>query len=398
MVLSPASLANGQRLSGSNAERSRAFNRSLVLGKVREAGATGRAQIARATGLSTQAVSNIIGDLLADGWLHEAGKRSEGRGQPAMQYVIAPCAGAALGIEIRPAAVLIALVGVDGRTLFTDRVAIETADPDTLQALLPGLCARALENCTRKAGERILGAGVVMPGPFGSTGLSGAPSDLPGWAHIDAQSHLENALGLPVTIENDANAAAMAERVLGVAQDIDTFAYLYFGTGLGLGLVMNGALQRGAFGNAGEIGHVMVPHRGALRPLEQAVSRMALQAHMEAAGKSADRVEALQTLLAAGHPALLEWLDDAAPALSQGIAIVENLLDPQTIVLGGAVPQELVDALLARTNLPTRTVSNRPHRKHDRLLAGTCGRMTAPRGAAALVINTAFTPHIAAMA
>lgn len=395
---SPANHAYGQRTSGSNAERSRAFNRSLVLGKVREAGATGRAQIARDTGLSTQAVSNIIGDLVADGWLHEAGKRNEGRGQPAMQYTIAPCAGAALGIEIRPAAVLIALVGVDGQTLFTERVAVDTANPQTVHKLLPGLCTRALKHCTGKAGERILGAGVVMPGPFGATGLDGAPSDLPGWAQIDAQAHLEDALGLPVTIENDANAAAMAERVLGVTQGIDTFAYLYFGTGLGLGLVAGGTLQRGAFGNAGEIGHVPVLYRGALQPLEQAVSRMALQRHMHAAGRSADRVEVLQDLLVEKHPALLQWLDDAAPALSQGIAIVENLLDPQTVVLGGAVPQELVEALIARTALSPRTVSNRPHRSHDRLIAGTCGRMTAPRGAAALVINTAFTPHIAATA
>ncbi|MFK7791347.1 MAG: ROK family protein [Devosiaceae bacterium] len=398
MVLSPTNLAYGQRTSGSNAERSRAFNRSLVLGKVREAGAMGRAQIARDTGLSTQAVSNIIGNLMTDGWLHEAGKRNEGRGQPAMQYTIAPCAGAALGIEIRPAAVLIALVGVDGQTLFTDRVAVEAADPDTVHAVLPGLCTRALKHCTAKASERILGAGVVMPGPFGATGLGGAPSDLPDWAHIDARTHLEDTLGLPVTIENDANAAAMAERVLGVAQDIDTFAYLYFGTGLGLGLVVNGTLQRGAFGNAGEIGHVPVAYRGVLSPLEQAVSRMALKKHMHAAGQSADRVEALQALMADNHPALLEWLDDASSALSQGVAIVENLLDPQTVVLGGAVPQELVQALIARTDLSHRTVSNRPGRTRNRLIAGTCGRMTAPRGAAALVINTAFTPNIAAVA
>lgn len=397
MPLSTLTFLDQQQTSGSNAERSRAFNRSLVLGKVRTAGATGRAQIARDTGLSTQAVSNIIGELMADGWLNAVGKRSEGRGQPAMQYAIAPFAGAALGIEIRPAAVLIALVGLDGQTLYTHRVSVDSADPQTLSHLLPKLRNDAFQHCPT-AKTRVLGAGVVMPGPFGETGLSGAATDLPGWNESDPKALIEEWIELPVSIENDANAAAMTERVLGVAQDIASFAYIYFGTGLGLGLVSGGVLQRGAFGNAGEIGHVRVPYQGALQPLEQTVSRMALQARMRVAGRRADTVEDLEALMKEGDQTFLHWLDEAGPALSHALEIIENVLDPQTVVLGGALPQSMLAALMERVTLSARSVSTRKDRTHPRILAGACGRMTAPRGAAALVINTALTPHMAAVA
>lgn len=383
---------------GSNAERSRAYNRSLVLGHVRATGASGRAEIARASGLSTQAVSNIIGELVAESWLMEAGRRSEGRGLPAVQYAIDPGAGMAFGIEVRPGAVLAALIGLDGQTLFTKRVAIERADPSTLAALLPDLKAQALASCDAASAGRLLGVGVVMPGPFGATGLGGAASDLPGWTNLDPQTLFSDWLDQPVTIENDANASAMMERVLGVAQAITSYAYIYFGTGLGLGIVSGGAIQRGAMGNAGEIGHLPVPMPDGLLPLEQAVSRMAIRTRMTQAGEKADVIEEIEALHRANHPALMRWLDDAAPALAYALHIVENLLDPQTIILGGALPQALLDALLERVTLSDCSVANRPRREHPRLMRGACGRMTATRGAAALVINQALTPRMAAIA
>lgn len=397
----PFSLTNpsdAQTVHGSNAERSRAYNRSLVLGHVRASGASGRAEIARACGLSTQAVSNIIGELVADGWLKEAGRRSEGRGLPAVQYAIDPGAGTAFGIEVRPGAVLAALIGLDGQTLFTKRVAIERADPATLEAIVPELQREALAGVGAVKADRLLGAGVVMPGPFGATGLSGADSDLPGWADLDPHALFSSWLDQPVTFENDANASAMMERVLGVAQDITSYAYIYFGTGLGLGLVSGGAIQRGAMGNAGEIGHIPVPLPGGVFPLEQAVSRMAIRAHMTKAGETADVIEDLEALHSRQHPALLQWMDEAAPALAYALHIVENLLDPETIILGGALPEALLDGLLERVTLPDRSVANRPNREHPRLLRGACGRMTATRGAAALVINQALTPRMAAVA
>lgn len=398
MPYSLASLADAQTIRGSNAERSRAYNRSLVLGHIRASGASGRAEIARASGLTTQAVSNIIGELVADGWLMEAGRRSEGRGLPAVQYAIHPGAGTAFGLEVRPAAVLAALIGLDGQTLFTKRVAIDRADPETLKTLAPKLQSEALTSGGAAKAGRLIGAGVVMPGPFGVTGLGGAASDLPGWADEDPNTLFSKWLDQPVMVENDANAAAMMERVLGVGQGVSSYAYIYFGTGLGLGLISGGAIQRGAMGNAGEIGHIPVPQASGLQPLEQAVSRMAIRSHMDGAGEKADLIEELEGLLEQQHPALLNWLDQAGPALAHALHIIENLLDPETIILGGAMPEALLDALLDRVTLSDRSIANRPDRALPRLMRGACGRMTATRGAAALVINQALTPRMAATA
>jgi len=378
---------------GSNALRSRAFNRSLVLGHVRASGASGRAQIARASGLSTQAVSNIIAELVAEGWLVEVGRLRGGRGLPAVQYALDARAGSALGIEIRPGALLMALTDLDGAILFSHRARLDRATPEIVAEKITEIKAMAMGGNNP---DRVIGAGVVMPGPFGATGLSGAASDLPGWAELDAKALFSEALDLPVIIENDASAAAMAEMVSGRGQGIDDFAYLYFGTGIGLGVISNRAILRGARGNAGEIGHIPVSHQGAMVPLEQVASRMALHHRLTETGIEADTTDILEALYHERNPALTAWADAAAEALSQAIGIVENLYDPDTVIAGGAMPKLLLQALLDRVHLSQRSVANRPARAHPRLICGTCGPLTATQGAAALIINHAFTPRMAA--
>ena len=89
----------------------------------------------------------------------------------------------------------------------------------------------------------------------------------------------------------------------------------------------------------------------------------------------------------------MEWLDTGAAALSQAVGLIENLFDPQTIILGGAMPEAVLDHLIAHTDLPELSVSNRSDNPSPRLQRGTCGRMTATLGAASLILNRAFTPQ-----
>jgi predicted NBD/HSP70 family sugar kinase len=381
---------------GSNAERSRLYNRGLVLGHIRREGAAGRAEIARASGLSTQAVSNIIAELLAEGWVAEAGRRLGQRGQPAVTYAIRAGAGAALGVEIRPDAVLAVWIDMAGEVLHSARIALPRAGPEDVLPVLASLPARAC--AAGIPAPSVIGAGVVMPGPIGTTGLAGLATELPGWAGIARAALLEQALGLPVTVENDANTAAMAERVMGAARGLDSFACLYFGAGLGLGLVSDGTVFGGAFGNAGEIGHIPVPTRWGLRRLEDVASRMALVHALHAAGIEAATVEDLAAQHAARPPAYETWLSDASAALGHAVQILENLTDPQAIVLTGAMPPAIVHDLVSRIPLPEISVANRPDRSHPRLIAGCVGRGAATLGAAALVVNTALSPRLVAPA
>ena len=380
---------------GANAERSRNHNRQMVLGRVRSAGQIGRAEIARASGLSTQAVSNIIADLLADQMIVETGRRAGTRGLPAVQYSLNPSGGFALGVEIRPDVVFASLLNLSGETVAVERQEMHGSESGSIFEVLRHLRETVLET-SAAPGDRLMGAGVVMPGPFGTTGIRGNESELRMWDGVPPAESLSDALGLPVFLENDANAAAMAERVSGVAQSFGTYAFLYFGSGLGLGVVDKGRLMKGGFGNAGEIGHIPVPSANGTVTLESVVSRLSVQRHMQSAGIHIRTSDELARLYELQHPALMTWLDAAMTPLSAAVTIIENLLDPETIVLGGAMPDNILDHLVGGIRLSERSVSHRVNRSAPRLLRGASGRMTATLGAAALVINQAFTPSIAA--
>lgn len=374
---------------GANPGRARLLNRRLVLGRVHAAGAAGRAEIARHTGLSVQAVSNIVGELAEDGLIEARAPLAGRRGLPAIRYRLRAAGGYALGIELRPDAMIAALLDLSGAVRHARRRPMTAAEPAAALAEAAAMRDLALAEAGAEP-ARLLGAGIVMPGPFGRTGLAGAGSDLPAWRDLDARAAFEGALGVPVRLANDANAAAMAERVRGAARDLLDYAYLYFGAGIGLGLVAGGRLVSGARGNAGEVGHVPVFVGGRSVRLEEVASRLAAVRHLAAAGLDAPDIEALAAHHDAG--ALGGWIAEAAPALAQAVGIVENLLDPQTVILGGAMPASVLSDLIARADLPAASVAATPGRRLPRLMLGATGRSTAAIGGASLVLGAHLSP------
>lgn len=390
-------MANSSKIVGANAERARSHNRQMVLGRIRQAGEIGRAEIARGSGLSTQAVSNIISDLQADGFILEHGRKATTRGKPPIQYGLNPCGGYAVGIEIRPDAIFAAVINLSGEPVVSLRRTLHTQD---LKSVTESV-VEAKTSVIQQAGitdTKILGAGIVMPGPFGRTGLSGTESEFSIFHDVSPKAWFSKALGFPVVVENDANAAAVAERVAGSAGDLDTFAFLYFGNGLGLGLVHSGRLITGALGNAGEIGHIPVVSKGRTVPLETAISRLSVQKYLSRQGINVKNSDDLGEIFAAKNPMLMQWLDDASEPLSNAITVIENMFDPEAVILGGAMPDAIFDHLIDSVTLAQRSVSNRPGRTIARLLRGASGRMTGTLGAGALVINQAFTPQISTVA
>ncbi|MFT5896783.1 MAG: DNA-binding Lrp family transcriptional regulator, partial [bacterium] len=207
---------------GSNPSRSRLHNRQLVLQCVREQTEAGRAQIARATQLSTQAVSNIIAELLTEGLLFEAGRQNSGRGLPAIQYAIQASAAVALGIEVRSDAVFSAIVDLAGNPLATDRVRLTDARPENVAEVVKELHNAALQANNVSSGL-MLGTGIVMPGPIRRAGLSETgQSTLLGWENTDPHTLFSTALATPVVIEHDTIAAVFAEHVSGAAISLDS--------------------------------------------------------------------------------------------------------------------------------------------------------------------------------
>ena len=221
------------------------------------------------------------------------------------------------------------LTDLSGNVRASSIAALTRADPAHVAARLPGELSEVAARVPGPA--TLLGIGVVMPGPFDIDGMTSVgPTTLPGWGGLDAAARLGEALGRPVAVENDATAAAVGERLHGVARNLKSFCLLYFGAGLGLGIVNEGHPLRGAFGNAGEIGHVIVMPGG--KPcscgnrgcLEGYASFHALKVRLAAKGVACDSMAELEAIHADRNPVLLEWIEDAALHLSPIVGMIER--------------------------------------------------------------------------
>ncbi|MBL4646715.1 MAG: winged helix-turn-helix transcriptional regulator, partial [Rhizobiales bacterium] len=195
-------LDNSRPIIGSNAERTKDHNRKAVLGLVKHHQPVGRAELARLSGLSTQAVSNIISELESTGYLVEAGRKIVGRGLPSIQYTLKRDGGYGLGIEIRPNAMFVALTNLAGEPCYSKRVSISDCSPKNASKIAAQLMDDALAHTGIKH-DQLLGAGVVLPGPFGDVGLSGVgDTTLTGWDDTNPKKLFAEALNLPIIVEN----------------------------------------------------------------------------------------------------------------------------------------------------------------------------------------------------
>ena len=392
--------ARGSLAIGSNPERNRLHNRRVVLDLVRSQGHLGRTEIARRAHLTPQAVTNIVDELVAENLLIELGRLRSGRGQPPIQFAVNPDGPMTAGIEIAADHMVIVLLDLSGRLRAQSVRPVADTSPSHILADLR-LAVDELRQSVPGIVVNLLGVGVVMPGPFEIDGMSSVgPTTLPGWTGLDTKTLVAEAIGEPVEIENDATAAAVGERLYGAGQAFSSFGYVYFGVGLGLGIIQEGRPLRGSYGNAGEIGHFVVTPRN--RPalygpegnLERFVSLYALREKLAAAGLFATDVDDLQALHDAGNPVLLDWIAEAADYLAPTVAALENLLDPQTIIFGGALPDSVIDALIAALDPMPVSVATRRARTAPRVMRGQTGQLTAALGAAALPMLETVTPRL----
>jgi predicted NBD/HSP70 family sugar kinase len=233
----------------------------------------------------------------------------------------------------------------------------------------------------------VLGIGIAMPGPFDARLDDSHASALP--------ARLAVATGLPVLLENDATAAALGERLYGAGRTLRNFFLVYVGIGLGGGLILDGAPYKGAWGNAGEFGHVVVDPGGRPCPCG---NRGCLEAYFSIGAARAELgtgefgMGDLDARLEAGDAAVTRWLDDAAVRLAVALAGVENLLDPEAILIGGDASPRFLDAVVARLGALPPTVSARRERTSPRVLKATAGEDAGALGAAALPIFDMLRP------
>jgi predicted NBD/HSP70 family sugar kinase len=246
-----ATLVNG--LSAARPALIRAMNEQLLLEHIRTAGPYSRAELARVSGLSKPTVSLALANLERAGLVRHAGQRTGVPGRSALLYEIRPEAGFVLGLDIGlrylRGAVADLADGVRARLSVPVSATSVPGRVAELVRLADDLCARA-----GIARESVTQTVVGSPGVYDPQhNLMALTGGLPGWDRPEALTSLREAFGPALAIENDVDAAALAERALGHGRDVDNFAFVHIGTGIGMGVVLGGRLHRGVHGVAGEI-------------------------------------------------------------------------------------------------------------------------------------------------
>jgi predicted NBD/HSP70 family sugar kinase len=387
-------------LPGTNLEQTRALNRRAVFDAVRRNGPITRSELAREIGLTVQGISNIATELEGAGLIRQLGKRVGQRGQPAVELSINPAGGYTIGLSLAYQRVTGVLVDLTGEVVASDGVDFSEREPQAIVRILEAMTLR-LQEKSGIARADIWGIGCSVPGTV-ENGVFwyDKVQEADEWTKFPLTAELEAMTGLRVIIENDATVASIGERLYGIGRFASSFFYLHFNLGIGGGLVADGRHYRGAFGGAGEIGHMIVKPGGRLCAcgsrgcLEQYVSLYAAAETVCGPERTPDEVPAdeLIALLRAGDPRLLAWQQEAGHYLRIAIRNIEAMFDPDTIVIGGGLPQELLDGLIAAAHPLLPPMVHRHSSSLPRLMPAEHASQLPALGAAALPIAMAMQP------
>src|ERR671934_2221328 len=236
----------------------RAINERALLETLRRVGPSSRPQLARLAGLSKPTVSLALANLETAGLVRPVGPSTPSLGRSAMLYEVDPTAGYVVGIDIGRAWIRIAAADLWGHIVARrderNRERSATALVRTVSEVAHSVVAAAGLTWEQVAHTVVGGPGVFDPD---SDRLLLAPN-LPGWSRPGVMSSLREALPPSVALDNDANLAAVGERSYGSGRDAKTFVYVSVGTGIGMGIIIEGELYRGSHGAAGEVGYAPI--------------------------------------------------------------------------------------------------------------------------------------------
>jgi predicted NBD/HSP70 family sugar kinase len=384
-------------------------NRLRVVDVLRESGSASRVDVQTATGLSRTTVSTLVAELQAEGLVVERRdvdlpEAAGSVGRPPVALSLNPQAGWILGVDLAHDGVRAAIADLAGdvvqearRTMDVDHAADDALD--TAAALTADLVAAA--GADR---ERVLGVGVAVSGPIlRASGELGSDSILPGWGGVALRAELEDRLGLPVVVGNDANLGALAEVQRGAARGARDVIYVMLSAGIGAGLVIEGRLVQGRRGLAGELGHVVLEpdgricrcgNRGCLETVAAGPALLDALRHLHGDGLTlADAVD----LCRRGDEGARRLVADAGRAAGRAVGAVANAVNPELVVVGGdlsALGDLVVDGV--REGLERSTIP--PVRADARVVAGSLGQRSELLGAIGLVLAEADAAQLVGLA
>ncbi|WP_394938133.1 ROK family transcriptional regulator [Psychromicrobium sp. YIM B11713] len=387
------------------------FNFSVILDAIRRSPeGLSRVELAGIVGLAAQTVSNICRRLLNQNLIVEAGKYGNGPGKPRTILKLNPAGMYAVGVHLDPVETNYALLDLTGAVVIHRTL---PADPEGEPAQVVQAMASEIDSIIAEAGierSKVAGVGVAAPGPIdGATGVVINPPHLPRWGRVSLREDLHRELKLPVLLDKDVTAAVAAEIWAGGRSGTGSFAFIYMGTGIGAGIVLDDDVIRGSSGNAGEIGHIIADpdgppcdcgRRGCIKVscmpeniLEEA-RKDGVKAVTKLKGATLqESMAALAEAAAEGDSQANALLNRVAERFGTAVSVLTNLLDVDHVVFGGPFwkhfEEKFLDALPALLN-ELSVISE----VHGLEVVGTSvSHDVGAVGAACLVLEDTFGPN-----
>lgn len=339
---------------GTNQSGVRLYNERLILSLVRRHGSLPKVEIAKLTGLSVQTIAGIMNRLEADSLLLKLEPQRGRVGQPAVPFALNPEGAFSVGLKIGRRSSELVLVDFVGRTLQERHWTYAYPVPEQLLEQIGAALAGLTQDLSPEHQRRICGLGVAIPFELWSWEEEiGAPAEvLRRWQALDLEAEVERLCGWPVYVCNDATAACAAELVFGQGARFHDFIYLFVGSFVGGGIVLNGTLYPGRTGNAGAFGSMPITRVGrdgrlVTEQLIKSASLVVLERRLAAAGMKAPLAFATVEDWNACGPLLDTWIEEAAASLAQTIVAASAVLDVEAAILDGAFPPAIRTRLVA---------------------------------------------------
>jgi predicted NBD/HSP70 family sugar kinase len=259
--------------------------------------------------------------------------------------VVTPKAGLAVGVEIGRRHVTVVLVDAGHRQVHhLEEPVAASADEHPAEVLKQAAALVSTAVSETSADGHVLGVAVGVPVPVTAEGRIGSRTLLPAWADLHVRAELARQLNLgPVFVGNEAALGALGEYVFGHGQGRRDLTYVKLGTGIGAGIIVDGRLQEGAKGTAGEFGHITMDYRGRRCPcgnrgcLERYAGGKALLEDARQANLDIDSLPDLVHRALSGDVACQRIVTEAATIIGAGLGTLINLNSPELIVIGGSL-------------------------------------------------------------
>ncbi len=301
-----------------------------------------RIDVAKLTGLSQAAVTKAVAPLVAVGLLNDSlGPTLTGLpGRPVSPVALVPDAVVTLGIKVNADELIGVATDLTTRIIASERLPLVSHVPTEAADAIVELCA-LLDEKLDDLGSRVASIGIAVSGDVDTEKGVVRDSALMGWKGVELGTELEARLGRRVVVENDVRALTIGEHWFGVGLGTSSFAIVTIGRGIGSGLHLNGEVVEGAYGVAGEIGHLPLTssdrvcacgRRGCVEAVASTTAIVAAVSEAHGRPLTIDEVVALRR---AGDSAAIAVFDEAGRVVGAAIASLVNLVGPELVVIGG---------------------------------------------------------------